>query len=108
MNQLWSAESSAIKVRFTRSPRWIVTFGPGVVFVALVNPQPRPASPWSVRFTGGRALSKPVAGARALAATDSDEEDRDGHECRTVYLVAGHSAPVSFLQLTTFRVAVIV
>src|SRR6266487_886974 len=78
MNQLWSAASSAIKVRFTRSPRWTVTFGPGVVIVALVNPQPRPASPWSVRFTDGKAVPRTVAGVKALAATDSDAGENSG------------------------------
>src|SRR6266566_4253259 len=78
MNQLWSAASSAIKVRFTRSPRWTVTFGPGFVIVALVNPQPRPASPWSVRFTDGKAVPRTVAGVKALAATDSDAGENSG------------------------------
>src|SRR5207247_9116073 len=78
MNQLWSAESSAIKVRFTRSPRWTVRFGPGIVIVALVNPQPSPASAWSVKFTEGRPLFRDVTGFAAFAVSDSDEGESRG------------------------------
>src|SRR2546425_9159654 len=121
MNQLWSAESSAIKVRFTRPPRWTVTFGPGFVIVALVNPQPSPASPWSVKFTEGRLLLGDITGATALAVNASDEGPYSGADAsaarrriatdtsvgpRISPLVIPPRSP--FLQLTTFRVAVIV
>src|SRR6266545_255154 len=121
MNQLWSAESSAVKVRFTRSPRWTVRFGPGVVIVALVNPQPSPASPWSVKFTGGRPSFRDGTGAAALAFSDTDEGESKGVDASAATrrnAEATSAGPrtsppvipprVSFLQATTFRVAVIV
>src|SRR6266702_718447 len=52
MNQLCGAESCGIRVSVT-SVLWRTTIGgPGSRIVALENPQPNPASPYSVRLTG--------------------------------------------------------
>src|SRR2546428_623540 len=115
MNHVWSAESSAISVRVTFVFQKTTRGGPGSLIVALVNPQPSPASPWSVKFTEGRLLLGDITGATALAVNASDEGPYSGADAsaarrriatdtsvgpRISPLVIPPRSP--FLQLTTF------